>query len=312
MKIAILGPGSLGCLFASKLFSAVDEQDEILLIDHRSERCNTLNQQGIFYESDGRRQRFPIPVSCTPEIVGPCDILFSCVKSYDLASSLSFAAPLLCPSTLVIFLQNGISHLQYDDPNGLQAVPVFATSSEGATLLAPGHVRHAGRGQTFLGFLTQKNRHANKCLQTITDKLQKGNILATVADTIQTRLWAKLFVNVGINALTAIYNTSNGQLLTSQTACKQMKRLVKEAMQIAQALDIPIDEDPIQATLAICRQTEHNISSMLQDVRNQRPTEIDAINGAVSRLGQQLHIPTPLNDEIISQVKDKEKAYHES
>ncbi|MEA3466901.1 MAG: 2-dehydropantoate 2-reductase [Thermodesulfobacteriota bacterium] len=311
MKIGIIGPGALGCLFAAKLFPAVNEQDEILLIDHRPARADKLNDQGILYESDAGRHQIHIPVSSRPEKVGKCDILFSCVKSYDLEKSIEFTAPLLAPSTLFIFLQNGISHLQYDDKNMLQAIPAFATSSEGATLLAPGHIRHAGKGQTFLGFLSSKGEENNKRLHTITDILQNGGIDSAVSEDIQTRLWAKLFVNAGINGLTAIYNRTNGQLLTSCAARGKLKRLVREAEQVALALGIQLEEDPVAATLNVCKRTARNISSMLQDVRNHRPTEIDSINGAISRLGKKVTIATPLNNEIISQIKTIEKKYDE-
>lgn len=311
MKISIIGPGALGCLFAAKLFPVVSEQDKVLLIDHSAARTERLNHQGITYESGGHRQQLPIPVSCNPESIGPCNILFSCVKSHDLAKSLEFIRPLLTPATLVIFLQNGISHLRYDDKNLLQAIPVFATSSEGATLLCPGHVRHAGKGQTSLGFMSPQETEAHEKLQNIANILRKGSISTIVSHNILSRLWAKLFINVGINGLTAIYGRTNGQLLTSCTARGKLKRLVKEAEQVARGLDIPIKEDPVAATLNVCRKTAQNISSMLQDIRNQRPTEIDAINGAISRLGRKTNIPTPLNDEIIHQIKTMEKQYNE-
>ena len=311
MKIAIIGPGALGCLFAAKLFPAVNEQNKLLLIDHRASRAEILNRQGIIYESDAHRSQVHIPVSCEPDTAGHCDVLFSCVKAHDLAKSLEFISPLLRPSTLFIFLQNGISHLHYDDRKLLQAIPVFATSSEGATLLGPGHVRHAGKGQTSLGFLSPQEPKAGENLQSISDILQKHGINNTVSKNMLSRLWAKLFVNVGINGLTAIYGRTNGQLLTSCAARGKLKRLVKEAEQVAHALNIQIQEDPVTATLNVCKQTARNISSMLQDVRNHRPTEIDAINGAISCLGKKVNIPTPLNNEIIDQVKTIEKQYNE-
>ena len=311
MKIAIIGPGALGCLFASRLFLAADEQDDILLIDHRPTRADSLNSQGILYESDSTRQTIALPVSSAPEAVGTVDVLFSCVKSYDLKKSLTFAAPLLSPSTLLIFLQNGISHLEYNDKQ-LHAIPVFGTSSEGATRLAPGHIRHAGSGQTYLGFLSpQQGVAAHKRLQKLADILHNSGISSSISTDIRSRIWAKLFVNVGINALTGIYNCPNGEILTSAALRDTSKRLVKEAEQVAIASGITIKEDPVAATFTVCKRTAHNISSMLQDIRNFRPTEIDAINGAISRLGRQFAIATPLNDKITSQIKTMEKKCNE-
>ena len=309
MKFGIIGPGALGCLFASRLFPVVNSQNRLLLIDHSTSRAETLNRQGVTYESDGVKNQIRIPVSCEPDSIGHCDVLFSCVKSHDLENSLEFINPLLSPSTLLIFLQNGISHLRYNDEQLLQAIPVFATSSEGATLLGPGHVRHAGTGQTVLGFLSPQEPKAVKRLQNITDILQHCGISSIVSKNMLSRLWAKLFVNVGINGLTAIYGRTNGQLLTSCAARGKLKHLVEEAEQVARALNIQINEDPVTATLNVCKQTARNTSSMLQDVRNHRPTEINAINGSISRLGKKVNIPTPMNDQIIDQIKIIEEQY---
>lgn len=303
MKIGIIGPGALGCLFASRLFLAADRQDKILLIDHRDARAASLNTRGIIYESATTdRQQLAIPVYSKPADAGTLDVVFSCVKSYDLDESLTFAAPLLSPATLLIFLQNGISHLKYGD-RLQRGIPVLATSSEGATRLAPGHIRHAGSGQTFLGFLSPQEKGTCTRLAAVQSLLQQGGISCTVSTDIRSGIWAKLFINVGINALTAIYNIPNGSLLTSAATLTKLKGLVEEAEQVAIASGISIKEDPVAATIAVCQRTAQNISSMLQDVRSRRPTEINAINGAISHLGKTHNIATPLNDAVTAQVK---------
>ncbi len=309
MRIGIIGPGALGCLFASRLFSVVNEQDSVLLIDHRPERARLLNQQGILYESQHSTQKFSIPVYSDLMQVGSLDVLFSCVKSYDLLHSLEFATPLLSPSTLFVFLQNGINHLRYGDQKKLQATPVFATSSEGATRLDTGHIRHAGSGHTYLGFLSTQSAKAENNLRQLLLILQKSGLASSITSDIRAKLWAKLFVNVGINGLTAIYNRSNGQLLESATTVEQLTQLVKEAEQVARAAHITIHEDPLQTTQTVCKNTAGNISSMLQDVRNHCPTEINTINGAVSRIGKELGIPTPKNDELIAKIRKIEATY---
>jgi 2-dehydropantoate 2-reductase len=312
VKIGIIGPGALGCLFASRLFLIENKQNEILLIDHNPDRAAMLNDQGIFYESGDIKQLLPIPLSSTPVVTGHLDALFFCVKSHDLEQSLTFVKPLISPSTLLIFLQNGISHLQFGEKDDIQGIPVFATSSEGATTHAPGHIKHAGKGKTYLGFLSQQQQKDTNRLQQLVAILQEGDITSRVSSDILSRVWAKLFVNVGINALTAIYNCTNGALLTLPDALNTMKGLVDEAAQVAQASGITIMEDPIEATITVCKQTAKNKSSMLQDVHQHRPTEIDAINGAISLLGRENNIATPHNDDVISQVKTIEKKYHEN
>ena len=302
MRIAVVGPGALGCLFATRLFSAA-EHDAIMLVDHRPQRAELLNKQGIIYESKDGTETFPIPVLHDPSTIPAVDIIFSCVKSYDLQQSLRFLQPLLTPTTLLIFLQNGISHLQHNDRVRLGGTPVFATSSEGATRLATGHIRHAGSGHTTLGFLSKQTKQATTQLRQLLPLLQKGDLASSITEEIHAKMWAKLFVNVGINGLTAIEDCRNGKLLESNRTRDRLATLVREAEAVANAQDITIFEDPVQATLAVCEKTSMNISSMLQDIRNQRPTEIESINGAVSYIGKQLNIATPENDRLIDKIR---------
>ncbi len=310
MKIGIIGPGALGCLFASRLFlaAATAEQHEILLIDHNASRADKLNRSGIIYETKDSSQQLNIPVSNCPEDIGTLDVLFSCVKSYNIEESLRFASPLIGPTTLLIFLQNGIGHLNYSR-SPLSGIPVFATSSEGATLLAPGHVKHAGHGQTYLGFYDSETPHQKNDLKQVLSLLQKGHITSSISSDIRSRIWAKLFINVGINALTAIHNRSNGFLLTSPDILTQLKQLVLEATRVAEAMGITINEDPVRATISVCENTAGNISSMLQDVRAGRPTEIEAINGAITLLGRKHGISTPHNDAIVTRIRSIEEQY---
>jgi 2-dehydropantoate 2-reductase len=124
-----------------------------------------------------------------------------------------------------------------------------------------------------------------------------------------TRLWAKLFINVGINALTAILGCKNGELLSLPGIDRRMEAAIDEAIRIAVRENVPIIDEPHQATRLVCRKTAQNISSMLQDVTKKRRTEIDAINGALVVLGKKLGIDTPENSLLVRQIKEMEAGY---
>lgn len=312
MRIVIVGPGALGCLFATLLAPAMQKaNNSLLLLDHNRDRALLLNSQGLLCEEDGRRQRHMVAVSADPSTIGPPDIILVTVKSHSLLDCLRFCRPLISPQTLPVFLQNGIAHLDIDQRAELPVIPAFSSSSEGATLLAPGHVRHAGRGLTHMGFLQPAHERQRQLLTELAEILQASGLAVCLSDDIQSRLWAKLFINAGINPLTALYNRTNGQILTSCAARGRLKNIVKEAEAVARACGVTISADPVQSTLAVCKSTATNISSMLQDRRCHRPTEIDAINGAVVRAGQKAGVPTPFNEEIVRQIKEMEKSWGE-
>ena len=313
MRIAIAGPGALGCLFASLLSQKKQsKKDSLWLLDHNRERAALLNRQGIVYETDRSQKRILISVSAEPRAITPVDMALFCVKSYDLVACLQFCLPLLSPQTLLVFLQNGIGHLNIQERTNLPTCPAFASCSEGATLLGPGHVLHAGHGKTHLGFIQKPAELQQQQLTELVLNLRETGLDASLSENILTQLWAKLFINAGINPLTALYNRSNGQILTTCAARGRLKNIVREAEAVARACGIPIQIDPMQATLGVCKSTARNISSMLQDRRNNRPTEIDAINGAVVREGKRVGVPTPFNEELVEQIKDMENKYRQN
>ncbi len=319
MRIIIVGPGALGSLLAARIFLFLREQEKsgagnndhrLYLLDHRQDRARLLTEHGLHLKENGRTIVCRLPVTADPAVIGHCDVLFLCVKALAVASALAGLSPLLAPQTLLIAMQNGIGHLAV-----LARSPCSTAAgitSEGATLLGPGHVRHCGSGITRLGLLRAAHDAALPRLQETTRLLNGAGMVAEITSHPLHHIWAKLFVNVGINALSAVHRRTNGQLLTSESIREQMQKAVMEAAAIARAKDIPVVDDPVSATFKVCRTTRNNISSMLQDVMHQRPTEIDAINGAVVAAGEQLGIATPVNRELVRQIKVIEAAYDRS
>ena len=90
-----------------------------------------------------------------------------------------------------------------------------------------------------------------------------------------------------------------------------MEAAVLEGQEVAAKIGISLTADPLQVTREVCRATAANISSMLQDVRAKRPTEIDAINGALLLRGAEFGIPMPVNEELVRQVKEIERNYND-
>ena len=307
MRIGVAGPGALGGLLATVL--ARGGEDRVLLIDHRPERAKLIDRQGLTCVQGSGEEHFALSCSAEPGQLGPVDVLLCCVKSPDLAEALAFCRPLLDPETLLVLTQNGIAHLRTAEELPLAAPPAFLSTTEGATLLAPGRVRHAGRGESVLGFLEPVAEALSQRLADFTERLVQGGLSARVVEDIRDRLWAKLMVNAGINGLTALYNRSNGQLLTSCAARSRLKQIVAEAAEVARASGVTLHQDPIKATLKVCAKTAGNVSSMLQDVRHKRRTEIMAINGALVSEGRRLGIPTPHNQRLVEQVQKLEQSY---
>lgn len=308
MHFVLVGPGALGCLLSFIISRGKASDDQLTILDYNVDRADSISRLGILYKFQNVDRRVRVKAVSTPEAIDEADVVLLCVKSYHLQDSIEFCRPLLTERTLLIFLQNGISHLALG-ANLFKATPAFGTTTEGATLLQQGHVHHTGRGATHLGFQAPPADRFVGLLEKTAAVFDAGGIDVEITSDIIAQLWAKLFVNVGINALSATLDCKNGELLTLPGASARMQRAVDEAVQVAKAYNIPVPHDPWKATQTVCVNTAANISSMVQDVRNNRPTEIDAINGAVAALGQKRSIPTPENCALHKQIKALESGY---
>jgi len=315
MKIAIIGPGALGCLLAASLTIKLDKSNrkisapDLWLLDYKPERARYLREHGLILEEENRKKSCSIKATIDPNEIGPVDIVILCVKSPQVTAALPQAAKLVQEDTLLLTLQNGIGHLEIlHDKHKLPAV-VLGVTAQGANMVAPGHVRHAGDGLTRIGFLRSASFSKSLHLANVCNLLNYGGIETVIVDNILDYIWSKLLINAGINALTAIHRRPNGNLLDSGAVQEQLTAAVSEGEAVARALGIELVEDPLAVTLEVCRKTSQNLSSMLQDVNSRRPTEIDSINGEISAAGRKLGIPTPVNDELIRKVKEIEQAY---
>lgn len=312
MKIVVVGPGALGCLFAASLrlnsndTAGPSHTSDIWLFDHNRARAAQLDRTGIILEENHQRH-CQLRATTDPDEIGKADLILLCVKAGDFMPALSSITPLLTPNALLITLQNGIGHLPLLEDLPTAAAVALGVTAQGATLLAPGHVRHAGNGLTRIGWLGPRQDSA--ILDQTAMLLSNAGIETEVAADITGYIWTKLLINIGINALTAIHDCPNGMLLELPGVSAMMLAAVREAETVATAKGIRLYGEPTAAVVEVCRATAGNISSMLQDVRRCRMTEIDAINGALLHEARQLGIAAPVNEELVRQVKTIEKGY---
>ncbi len=305
MKIAIVGPGAMGCLIAA--FKASRTKEDIWLVDHDAKRAEKISKSGIKIEGLNGVSSIKLKVTAEPKDIGPVDLVVICVKSYSTEEACKTIKDIVSDKTYVLTLQNGIGNVQIlNDHFGHERV-VAGITSHGATLLDVGHVRHAGKGETIIGKPGGKFQGA---IREIANILTKAGFETKVSKDINSIIWGKVIINVGINALTAITRLRNGALIEYDETKALLGRAVQEAVRVVKRKRIKlVYDDPIQKVESVCKATATNISSMLQDILNKKRTEIDFINGAIVRQGHALGIPTPVNEILTNLVKTIESTY---
>ena len=313
MKVVVVGPGAMGCLIACRLAAGCQNTNhQIALLDHRPDRAARLNKRGLRLITENGEESISLPVLSHPQALADADLVIFCVKSYTLPKVLDSCQSWLAAGSLLIFLQNGISHLQSIEGLIGKAVPVFGTTTEGATLVEEGTVRHAGKGITSLGFAHKPARQMQHKLDAFALVLGQSGIETQITEDIIARIWTKLLINVGINGLTVRYGCLNGELLQREEALRMMETLVAEGQAVAKACQISIPANIFTLTCDICRKTASNVSSMLQDIRAGRKTEIDAINGTLVEQGRATGIATPANEALVEYITTKEKEFSQT
>ena len=305
MKIVIVGPGALGSLVSG--FLKHKTKEEIWLLDKYGDRAKKQKESGIRIEGFSGSLLAKLNVTAEPKDIGPADIIILCVKSYSTEDACKGIKDMVTDKTRVVSLQNGLGNVQImNDHFGPERV-IAGVTNHGSTLLDVGSVRHAGKGDTIIGNAAGRVLGEIRAVATI---LSKAGFDTKISKDIDSVIWSKLIVSVGINALTAITRLPNGALIESEETRSIMRCAVGEAVKIAKRKRIKLSyDDAFQKVETVCKATGGNISSMLQDVINKKRTEIDFINGAIVRQGKVLGIPTPVNEVLTNLVKTIESNY---
>ncbi len=270
-SILICGTGALATFFAARL-SAVGLK--VTMLGSWQAGIDALNAHGAKLGEAA----YPVRAVSDPRECQGAELALVLVKSWQTERTARQLAECLSDAGIAISLQNGLGNREaLAAALGLERVK-GAVTTLGATLLGPGHARPGGEGVTTL--------EAHPALDVLAAHLAESGLRVERSDAVESLLWGKLVVNSAINPLTALFQIPNGKLLESPPAHEMMAALARETAQVAamQGIELPFD-DPVAVVEQVARRTASNFSSMYQDVLRGAPTEIDAINGAVARLG---------------------------
>ncbi|NHZ71777.1 MAG: 2-dehydropantoate 2-reductase [Aquificales bacterium] len=305
MRIAIIGTGALASLFAARL-SAVAELDtsvmtEVVMVGSWPAQIEAVQANGLtLLEMNGRSSIHPIAITNKPHMVAPVDVALVLVKSYQTQTAVSRIQPLLSPNGLVVTLQNGVGNVEILRAGLDTAAVTVGVTALGATMVKPGVVSHAGEGPVHLAPPPIPHQY----FLPLVELFQQAGFAAEVAEDGDSLVWGKLAINTGINPLTAVLNVPNGYLADHEDVCALMMAAAQETAVVAaaQAIQLPYP-DASARVLAVAQATAPNRSSMLQDLDRGSRTEIDAICGAVVKIGREVGVETAVNRQLLSWIK---------
>ncbi len=306
MRIVIIGAGAMGCLYGAGLSEA---GNEVWLIDIWQQHIEEIKRNGLIVEKgSGQRNYAKLKATVSPEEAGEADIVMVFVKSTLTEEAVKKSSCVITDKTLVITLQNGLGNIEKIEKTADKRNIIAGTTAQGAMLLDPGRIRHAGTGKTVIGEL---DGSGSGRINSIAEILRASGFETEISFNVMGLIWDKLLVNVGINALTAITGLTNGELLNYPEIGEILEAAVNEAFLIAKLKGIKTGfPDPVEHTKEVCQLTAANKSSMLQDILNERNTEIETINGAIVKEGKALGAGTPVNMVLSNLVRWKQGFFH--
>ena len=297
MKIVVIGSGAMGSLFGALL---AESGEDVRLYDIWEEHVKAINEKGLSIELDDKIRSVSVNATTDKRQIGKTDLAIIFVKSTQTGDAARTASELMGNNGFVLTLQNGMGNAdiigKVIDPGRI----IAGTTSHGATMLGPGSIRHAGTGQTVIGMWSCIKKTG---IQKITDVFNKAGIITETVDDVRNVIWAKLLVNVGINAITALTGIKNGRILDLSATKALSCAAVEEALEVARAQGVEVPSDIVEHVFQVAEATKDNRSSMGQDVDKRRQTEINAINGAVVKEAQKLGVKVPVNQTLTALVE---------
>lgn len=331
-RIHVLGVGNLGLLFAHSLRWS-ESPPPITLLFHRKSLLGDWNgsiriltshpESGKENVRDGGydvelvSQLSEAGMEVREDII---DNLILTTKTVNTINALSSIKHRLSHASTILFAQNGMGTIEevnevvFPDassrPNYLSCVV-----SHGVYGLGPFRIVHAGLGTVSLGRVEASSLDTSQSRYLLEQVVHAPDLVARELDPLAFKRLQlqKLVVNAMINPLTVIFDCRNDALFNRQPILSLMRRLLAEASQVIRSLP-ELQEDPAKeahfsqqelenVVLDMAVKTGNNTSSMLQDVRAGKPTEIDYINGYLVRRGDELGVQCGVNRTLVELVK---------
>ncbi|HKT58998.1 MAG TPA: 2-dehydropantoate 2-reductase [Gemmatimonadales bacterium] len=303
MRISIFGAGAVGAYFGGRLAEA----DEQVAFIARGENLRALRERGLRVASpEGDFTLQSVRAAADPAELGPADAILLAVKTWQVSDAARAIAPALGPDTFVVPLQNGV-----EAPAQLAAVLGPGRVLGGlcriiAWVESPGVVRHEG-AEPYIGFGELAGG-----LSARAERLQQAfsrcrGVTAEALEDVRAEMWRKFLFISSVSGLGAVTRAPIGLLRSRPETRELLDRAMREVLAVARAHAVALPDDVVEETLAFTDSLpEEGTTSMQRDIMAGRPSELEAQNGAVVRLGMEKGVATPVHDFVYRSLRPLE------
>ena len=303
MKIAIIGTGAMGSVYAALLVSA---GHEVWAIDGWRAHIDAIRAHGLRVEGASGDRTVPMHATTDPGEVGPCDLIIIATKAMHVAAAAESAKPLLRDNTIVLSIQNGLGGPETAaSVLGRERVMVGVVSAFGASMKGPGHAHHNGWDLVKLGEL---HGPITPRLEKVAQVWRSGGFKVKCFDDIDQLVWEKLICNVCYSGICTVTERTIVEVMEDPDAWGIACGCAKEAFAVAKARGIGLEfDDPVAYVRTFGMKIPRARPSMLLDHLAGRASEVDAINGAIAPAARAVGLAAPYNEVISGLVRAKER-----
>lgn len=293
-RIAVVGAGAMGCIYAGLL---ADAGGETWLVARSPRGPRAIERDGLLLTHAGEERRTRPRATTDPTVVGEVDVVMIWTKSQDTDAALAAAAPLVGPRTLVASFQNGLGNVEKIAAAFGPRSAVHGVSTVGGVVDAPNRIELTdatweGTATTWMGVL--EGDPAVR-LAPLAEALAAAGMRAEVRVDVDVVVWSKLAMALPMNSVAALTRLDLAAIVDDPALAGLLGAMTAEVVAVANARGIPLDLDEAEAhAAATYAAARGHLPSMLQSVLAGRPTEVDAIVGGLVREGERLGVATPV------------------
>jgi len=299
VKIAVVGAGAMGSVYAGLLGSA---GNEVWAVDVWQEHVEAIRERGLRVEGASGDRTVPIRATTDAAEAGEADLVILATKAMDVEAAAEAARPLVGADTLVLSIQNGLG-----GPDvaarvlGEDRVAVGVAGGFGASIVAPGHAHHHGFELIRLG---ERHGPVTARIEAAAEVWRSAGFNVRTFDDVQRLVWEKLVCNVAFSGTCTVLRRTLGEVLEDEDAWAVASGCAEEAFAVGRAAGVAFDfDDPVAYVRDFGSKIPGAKPSMLLDFEAGRRLEIDFINGAIPRVGREVGVPAPVNETVTALVR---------
>ena len=303
MKIAIVGTGAMGSVYAGMFASA---GHEVWAIDRWQEHVDAMRSKGLRLEGASGDRTVRVNATTDTREAGPCDLVVLATKAMHVAVAAGSIRPLLKSETPVLSIQNGLG-----GPDaaavvlGRERVMVGVVGGFGASMRAPGHAHHNGMELVRLG---EFGGPITPRLKEVEATWRGAGFKVKLFDDIDQLVWEKLICNCSLSGPCAISGLTTGEVMEDPDLAHVSAACATEAFVVAKKKGVKLGfDDPVAYTRNFASKIPKARPSVLLDLMAKRKSEIDVINGSIPRVGKEVGVAAPVNEAVTALVRAKER-----